>query len=201
MTSTVPLAYIYSKKLVVGGSDLECPESNPIHSTVTSGGDTCEAESMTGALMQGPELLGRGRGLCPCSSTRITPLQDKGDRERVAQPGPRLLLKAITHNSQEQERIAVLWTIKHFRPNVAGRRFALVTDCSALTGLFRSRNLNPKLHRWALSLQEYDIDLRWRAGSVNLVPDCLSRLPHQTQTNCPISTIPLGRTCRSRTLV
>ena len=100
--------------------------------------------------------------------------------------------------------------------DVAGRRFALVADCSALTWLFRSRNLDPELHRWARSLQEYDIDLRWRAGSVNLVqeydidlrwragsvnlvPDCLSRLPHQTQTNCPISTIPLRTTRRSRT--
>ena len=83
--------------------------------------------------------------------------------------------------------MAVLWTIKHFRPNVAGRRFAFVTDCSALTWLFRSRNLDPKLHKWALSLQKYDIDLRWRAGSVNLVPDCLSSLPHQTQTDSHIN--------------
>ena len=56
-----------------------------------------------------------------------------------------------------------------------------MTDCSALTWLFRSHNLDSKLHRWTLSLQEYDIDLRWRVGSANLVPDCLSRLPHQTQ--------------------
>ena len=82
--------------------------------------------------------------------------------------------------------MAVLWAIKHFRQYVAGGRFTLVTDCSALTWLFRSRNLDPKLHRWALSLQEYDIDLRWRAGSANLVPDCLSRLPHQTQTDSHI---------------
>ena len=86
----------------------------------------------------------------------------------------------------ERECMAVLWAIKHFRQYVAGRRFTLVTDCSALTWLFRSRNLDPKLHRWALSLQEYDIDLRWREGSANLVPDCLSRLPSQTQTDSHI---------------
>ena len=82
--------------------------------------------------------------------------------------------------------MAVLWAIKHFGQYVARRRFTLVTDCSALTWLFRSRNLDPKLHRWDLSLQEYDIDLRWRAGSANLVPDRLSRLSHQTQTDCHI---------------
>ena len=47
--------------------------------------------------------------------------------------------------------------------------------------LFRSRNLDPKLHRWALSLQECDIDLWWRTGSTNMVYDCLSRLPHPAQ--------------------
>ena len=124
------------------------------------------------------------------------PCRSQGDREQVAQPGPRLPLKATTHNSTEREYMAVLWTIKHFRQNVVGRRFALVTDCSALTWLFRGRNLDPKLRRWALSLQEYDIDLRWRAGSANLVPDCLSRLPHQTQTDSHI-----GDSCRDDTSV
>ena len=47
--------------------------------------------------------------------------------------------------------------------------------------MFRSRNLDSKLRGWALSLQEYDIDLRRLADSANLVPDCLSRLPHPAQ--------------------
>ena len=82
--------------------------------------------------------------------------------------------------------MAILWAIKHFRQYVTGRLFILVTNCSGLTWLFRSRDLDPKLHRWALSLQEYDIDLRWRAGSANLVPDCLSRLPHPVQQYFPV---------------
>ena len=41
--------------------------------------------------------------------------------------------------------------------------------------------IHPKLHIWALSLQKYDVDLWWRAGSTNPVPDCLLRLPHPTQ--------------------
>ena len=77
----------------------------------------------------------------------------------------------------QRECMAVLWAIKHFSQNVADRRFTLVTDCSALTWLFRSRNLDPKLHRWALCLQKYEIELKWRAGCTHLVPDCLLRLP------------------------
>ena len=72
--------------------------------------------------------------------------------------------------------------VGHYRQFLAGRRFNLVTDCSALTWLFRSRNLSPKLHRWALRLAEYDIVLRWRAGTENLMPDALPRLPLHTDT-------------------
>ena len=60
---------------------------------------------------------------------------------------------------------------------LAGRRFTLVTDCSALTWLFKSRDLSPKLHRWALRLMEYDFVLQWRPGSLHHAPDAFSRLP------------------------
>ena len=111
-------------------------------------------------------------------------LQPVGREERVlAFASYRFSKTDSRRGPTEREYMAVLWAIKHFRQYVAGRRFTLVICCSALMWLFRSRNLDPKLHRWALSLQEYDIDLRWRAGSANLVPDCLSRLPHQTQTD------------------
>ena len=114
-------------------------------------------------------------------------LQPVGREERVLAFASHRFLKTDSRRGPtERECMAVLWAIKHFRQYVTGRRFTLVTDCSALTWLFWSRNLDPKLHRWALSLQEYDIDLRWRAGSANLVPDCISRLPHQTQTNSHI---------------
>ena len=114
-------------------------------------------------------------------------LQPEGCEERVLAFASHRFSKTDSRRGPtERECMAVLWAIKYFRQYVAGRCFTLVTDCSALKWLFRSRNLEPKLHRWALSLQEYDIDLRWRAGSANLVPDCLSRLPHQTQTDSHI---------------
>ena len=78
--------------------------------------------------------------------------------------------------------MAVLCGVGHFRQFLAGRRLSLVTDCSALTLLFRSRNLSPKLHRWTLRLAEYDIVLRWRAGTENLMQDALSRLPLHADT-------------------
>ena len=60
----------------------------------------------------------------------------------------------------ERECMAVLWAVAHFRPYLAGKPFTLVTDCSALTWLFRSRDLDPKLYRWSLRLGEFDIIMR-----------------------------------------
>ena len=84
--------------------------------------------------------------------------------------------------------MAVLWAVAHFRPYLAGRRFTLVTDCSALTWLFRSRELSPKLHRWALRLMEYDMELRWRAGTSHQLPDALSRLHTVTSETNDVDT-------------
>ena len=72
--------------------------------------------------------------------------------------------------------MALQWAVAHFRPYLAGRPFTLVTDCSALTWLFRSRNLNPKLCRWSLRLADYDITMQWTASSSHQLPDTLSRL-------------------------
>lgn len=77
----------------------------------------------------------------------------------------------------EREAAAVLWAVEHFRHYLWGRKFTLVTDCSALTWLFKSQNLSPKLHRWALRLMEYDMDLQWKEGRSHHLPDALSRLP------------------------
>ncbi|KAE9162509.1 hypothetical protein PF004_g30468 [Phytophthora fragariae] len=40
-----------------------------------------------------------------------------------------------------------------------------------------SPNLTGKLHRWALTLQEFDFDVEYRPGSTNVVADALSRAP------------------------
>lgn len=77
----------------------------------------------------------------------------------------------------EREAAAVLWAVEHFRHYLWGRKFTLVTDCSALTWLFKSRNLSPKLHRWALRLMEFDMCLEWKEGRSHHLPDALSRLP------------------------
>ncbi|GMF57707.1 unnamed protein product [Phytophthora fragariaefolia] len=77
----------------------------------------------------------------------------------------------------ELECMAVGWAINIFRPYLYGRRFTVVTDHAALKWLMTSNNLTGNLHRWALSLQEYEFDVEYRPGSTNVVAGALSRAP------------------------
>lgn len=77
----------------------------------------------------------------------------------------------------ERKLMVVLWGVDQHRTYLWGRRFTLTADCSALTGIFKSQSLSSKLHRWALLLIEYDMDLELRPGSRHHLPDVLSRLP------------------------
>ena len=75
-------------------------------------------------------------------------MQPVGYEERVlAFASHRVSKIDFRRGSTERDCMTILSAIRHFRQYVAGRRFTLVTDCLALTLLFRSRNLDPNLHR------------------------------------------------------
>ena len=63
-------------------------------------------------------------------------------------------------SATDRECMAVMWAVNNFQPYLWGRPFTLITDCSALTWLFKSQPLTPKYHRWALRLMEHDITLK-----------------------------------------
>ena len=55
-----------------------------------------------------------------------------------------------------------------------GKEIRLITDLSALMLLFQSLTLSSKLHRRALRLMEYNMDV---AGASHQLPDALPSLP------------------------
>lgn len=78
----------------------------------------------------------------------------------------------------QRELLALLFCIEKFRPYVEGTRFRVITDHYSLLWLNRLKEPTGKLARWAVKLQQYSFDLCHRKGSMNVVPDALSRIPN-----------------------
>ncbi|GJV39967.1 reverse transcriptase domain-containing protein [Tanacetum coccineum] len=87
----------------------------------------------------------------------------------------------IHYTTTEKEMLAVVYAFEKFRPYLVLSKSIVYTDHSALKYLMNKQDAKPRLLRWVLLLQEFDITIRDKKGSVNLAVDHLSRLenPHK----------------------
>jgi len=76
----------------------------------------------------------------------------------------------------EQECLAVILSLKKFRPYIEGQAFTIITDHASLKWLMSQSDLSGRLARWALKIQGFNFQIQHRRGADNVVPDCLSRL-------------------------
>ncbi|GJX70182.1 reverse transcriptase domain-containing protein [Tanacetum coccineum] len=81
----------------------------------------------------------------------------------------------------EKELLAVVYAFEKFRPYLVLSKTIVYTDHSALKYLLAKQDAKPRLLRWFLLLQEFDVIIRDKKGAENLAVDHLSRLenPHQ----------------------
>nr|GEU62990.1 reverse transcriptase domain-containing protein [Tanacetum cinerariifolium] len=87
----------------------------------------------------------------------------------------------IHYTTTEKEMLAVVYAFEKFRPYLVLSKSIVYTDHSALKYLFGKQDAKPRLIRWALLLQEFDIIIHDKKETKNLVADHLSRLknPHK----------------------
>ncbi|GFU17796.1 transposon Tf2-8 polyprotein [Trichonephila clavipes] len=82
------------------------------------------------------------------------------------------------YTSFELEVLAVVEALKKFRIYVLGTSFKIITDCDALVKTLSKKELNPRIARWALYLQEFNYTIEHCTGSKMAHVDALSRPPH-----------------------
>ncbi|KAJ9545011.1 hypothetical protein OSB04_024718 [Centaurea solstitialis] len=80
------------------------------------------------------------------------------------------------YTTTEKELLAVVFAIENFRSYLVLSKIIVYTDHSALKYLFAKPDAKPRLIRWILLLQEFDIEVRDKRGAENLAADHLSRL-------------------------
>ena len=91
----------------------------------------------------------------------------------------------------ERECLAVLWAIRKFRPYVEGYHFTVITDQRNLKWLCNLHNPTGRLTRWALEFQASDYEIVHRKGSLNYVPDALSRM-YEDETDVEVASIEIA---------
>lgn len=106
----------------------------------------------------------------------LTQLDEEGHEHPVQYISRGVRGSESNYGISKLECLAIIWSIKVFRPYLLGRKFTIITDHSAINGLIKSQEPTGILARWIAILNEYEFEVKYRPGRVNESADFLSRL-------------------------
>ncbi|WZZ34801.1 hypothetical protein YC2023_018202 [Brassica napus] len=137
-------------------------------------------EELTSApIVQPPDWSLPFEIMCDASDYAVGAVlgQKKDKKTHVIYYASRTLDEAqAKYSTTEKELLAIIFAFEKFRSYLVGSKVTVYTDHAALRHLLAKKDAKPRLLRWILLLQEFDLEIKDRHGVENGVADHLSRL-------------------------
>ena len=93
----------------------------------------------------------------------------------------------INYATTEKDLLAIIFALDKFRSYLVGAKIISYTDHATIRYLLAKQYAQPRLLRWFLLLQEFDLEIKDKPGSKNMVDDQLSRMENLKPEEIPIN--------------
>ncbi|RDY06962.1 Retrovirus-related Pol polyprotein from transposon opus, partial [Mucuna pruriens] len=87
----------------------------------------------------------------------------------------------LNYTTTEKELLAIVFALDKFRSYLLGSKIVVFPDQVALKYLLKKLDAKPRLIRWILLLQEFDVEIRDKKGAENAIADHLSLLEREVE--------------------
>jgi len=150
--------------------------------------DTLKKALTTTPIIQPPDWTLPFELMCDASNFAVGAVLAQKDEKlsHVIYYASRTLDTAqANYTTTEKELFAVVFALDKFRPYILGSKVIVYADHAALKFLLKKADSKPRLIRWMLLVQEFNIEILDRSGAHNLVANHLSRIENG-EDNIPI---------------
>ena len=97
------------------------------------------------------------------------------EKKAVAYASRQLKVHERNYPTYDLELADIVFTLKIWRHYLYGAQFRVFSDHKSLKYLFDQKELNMRQRRWMEFLKDYDFELLYHKGKVNVVADAFSR--------------------------